>query len=323
MLHPGPPVPVSDLLLNDVQKHITAKLDEPRNLSELTDEATPIDEVSRLIYALGVAGVIVSEESLGTAAPMQETAPTKEPRHQTPDAVEPLDTEAVTRHFLDHRRLDALDLLGLDDNARAADIETAFLTYLHRFLPWTRGGDVKSEINERARTLVLAAARAYSEISSREGLETLRDRRRILREEQEGERQVGPQRIETELLDPEIQYSKALELIEAGEVEKSLQYLEFAADCEPQNGTYRAQLAWARYSAGACRSEQALRDLKETQRIDPECGLAFLYAGDIASDLERYEIAEELLHVARGLLDDRRAIESLKTLRARQRSKRR
>ncbi len=327
VLQPNPPVPVSDLLLSEVQKRITSKLEEPRNLSELTDDDTPIDEVSRLVYGLGMAGVIVSDEQLQQltqqATPPSATVSPSQPQDQPPLTVEPLDLEAVTRHYIDHRRLDAFDLLGVDEHVKASEIDSAFLTYVQRFLPWCQRSDVKSEINEQARALVLTAARAYAEVANREGREGLRNRRRLLREEQEEERKVGPQRIETELLDPAVQHEKALELIAAGDVEKSLQYLEFAADCEPQNGTYRAQLAWARYTAGACRAEQALRELKETRRIDPECGLAFLYAGDIASDLERYEEAEELLHVARGLLDDRRAIESLKTLRARQRSKRR
>ena len=326
VIQPKPPVPVADLLLSDVQQLITSKLSEPRNLSELTDEQAPIDEVSRLVYALGVAGLIVPEQrisSLGTTSSSSPASGRSASSATAPAEETSLDAESVTRHYLDHRRLDAFELLGASEDAKADEIDAAFVSYLDRFYPWTRRDDVKKEINEQARALILAGARSYAEVSTSEGRETLRNRRRILREEQEAKRQVGPQRIETELLDPEVQYEKAVELIEAGQVEKALQYLEFATDCEPQNGTYRAQLAWARYTAGTCRPEQALRDLKETRRIDPECGLAFLYAGDIASDLERYEEAEELLHAARGLLDDRRAIESLKTLRARQRSKRR
>ena len=45
-------------------------------------------------------------------------------------------------------------------------------------------------------------------------------------------------RIQTDLLDSEVQYQKGMELKDAGQLDKAIHYLEFASFCDPQNGVY-------------------------------------------------------------------------------------
>ena len=53
--------------------------------------------------------------------------------------------------------------------------------------------------------------------------------------------------IKTDLLDSESQYKKGKALMDAGKHREALMLLEFAADCDPQNGVYAAELAYCRF----------------------------------------------------------------------------
>ena len=91
----------------------------------------------------------------------------------------------------------------------------------------------------------------------------------------------------------------------------------FAADCDPQNGAYRAEAAHCRFllapsSMGARRSTSS----SEAQRIDPEAITPYLYAGEIAAQLGRFDEAETHLRSAARRLGptDRRALDALRDL---------
>ena len=70
--------------------------------------------------------------------------------------------------------------------------------------------------------------------------------------------------------------------------------------------------------------KQALEELKEAERIDPHAVELFLYHGEIAAELGRFEEAEGALRQAAKLLGpaDRRALDALRDL-ATKRKKRR
>ena len=124
-------------------------------------------------------------------------------------------------------------------------------------------------------------------------------------------------RIETDLLDPEVQYKKGRALKEGQRWSQALQQFTFAADCDPQNGAYRAEAAHCRFLlAPTSMGVQALEELREAQRIDPEAITPYLYAGEIAAQLGRFEEAETHLRSAARRLGptDRRALDALRDL---------
>ncbi len=91
--------------------------------------------------------------------------------------------------------------------------------------------------------------------------------------------------------------------------------LEFAADCDPQNGNYAAETAWCRFLISASYASRSLRELVEALRRDPNCGLAELYAGEIHRHLGQTAEAEPHLRRALKLMSpDRRPIDALKAL---------
>lgn len=124
-------------------------------------------------------------------------------------------------------------------------------------------------------------------------------------------------RIETDLLDPELQFKKGRALKEAQRWGPALQQFDFAADCDPQNGAYRAEAAHCRFLlAPNTMGAKALDELKEAQRIDPEAVTPYLYAGEIAAHLGRFDDAETYLRAAAKRLGpgDRRALDALRDL---------
>jgi tetratricopeptide (TPR) repeat protein len=124
-------------------------------------------------------------------------------------------------------------------------------------------------------------------------------------------------RIETDLLDPEVQFKKGAALKEGKRWSQALQQFDFAADCDPQNGAYRAEAAHCRYLlAPSSMGGKALDELKEAQRIDPEAITPYLYAGEIAAQLGRFDEAEGYLRSAAKRLGptDRRALDALRDL---------
>ncbi|MEE8526603.1 MAG: hypothetical protein V3T72_21920, partial [Thermoanaerobaculia bacterium] len=89
------------------------------------------------------------------------------------------------------------------------------------------------------------------------------------------------------------------------------------------NSIYRAQLARCRFhELGRSEAEKSLAELREVLRIDPGCGLAFYFTGLIEGAVGQTEIAESHLQRAiKIMMPDRRPIEALKALRAKQKKK--
>jgi hypothetical protein len=222
--------------------------------------------------------------------------------------------------YLSYRRVDAFDLLGIDEDASPAAVEASYLEFARRFAPWALSGPELAGMEEMARDIFLAGARAYAELLDLEQRNALLFRRRARHEERNRRTTADLLTIKTDLLDPEVQYRKGRALMDAGKLEEAVMLLEFASDCDPQNGLYSAELAWCRFSLAPNQGERALKELQETLRRDPECGLAMFYAGEIHRQLGNRAEAEDLLRRAiKRMAPDRRPIEALKMLAAEKR----
>jgi tetratricopeptide (TPR) repeat protein len=205
------------------------------------------------------------------------------------------------------------------EDASPAALEEGFLAYAGRFAPWRFAGAQFDQLAEQARDLFLAGARAYGQLADREQRETLLFRRKTLREERS--RRTSEQlAIKTDLLDPEVQYRKGRAAMDAGKHREAILLLEFAADCDPQNGVYRAELAYCRFLSSPGAARQAVDGLEEALRIDPRCGIAVFYLGEIHGHLGNVQEAEALLQRAIRLMAPvRRPIEALKALQTKKR----
>jgi tetratricopeptide (TPR) repeat protein len=226
----------------------------------------------------------------------------------------------IVQAYLSHRQQDAFDLLGVAEGVTLPALEAAYLAFAERFAPWRLHGPQLETTAEKARAVFLAGARAFAELADSEQRNTLLLRRQTLRDEL---RRRGPGDsfgIKTDLLDPEVQFKKGRALIEAGRYREAILQLEFASDCDPQNGLYGAELAYCRFLASPAASSQALEELQETLRRDPDYGIALFYSGEIHRALGNHDAAEALLRRAlKAMSPDRRPIQALKALAAERR----
>ncbi|MES1240026.1 MAG: DUF4388 domain-containing protein [Acidobacteriota bacterium] len=325
-LHPSPPVPLEEMRFSTKQSALVEALRPGRRMGELA-EATgfSVDEITRLLYALLILGVCVPESRMPKGSP-EITRPVALPKLTSTQAIpipgaapavsaEPTSEQTGRRNqvmqaYLVHRRQDAFDLLGLPEEALLPLVQQKFLQFAERFAPWTFQGDLA----EKAQDLFLAGAQAYGELTDSERRNTLLFRRRTLREER-ARRAPSQHQIKTDLLDSEAQFKKGKAAMEAGKPREAIMLLEFAADCDPQNGLYAAELAWCRFLNSSAAAPQAIRDLQETLRRDPNCGIAAFYAGEIERQVGNHDEAEAHLRRAIKLMSpDRRPIDALKQL---------
>jgi hypothetical protein len=342
-LHPAPPFPLGEIRLAPGQERLIEAIGRGARMDELAAATgLGLDEVARLVYALGVLGVVTPADQLPKSAPAREPAPAARPAApvhaanaantaadaslSSPSSLSKPELEAIENElmkvYLAHRRQDAFDLLGAAEGASAADVDDRFLDFAARFAPARFAAPALAPLAplaDKARELLLAGARAYGQLADREQRETLLFRRRTLREE--ARRPAASIAIKTDLLDPEAQYRKGQAALEAGKLREAIQLFAFASDCDPQNGLYRAELARCRFQQHG--SKQAVAELEEALRIDPRCALALLYLGEIQGELGDLDAAEASLQRAiRRMAPDRRPIEALKSLQAKRKKRR-
>ena len=319
-LHPSPPVPLEELRFSAKQSALVEALRPGRRMGELA-EATglSVDEITRLLYAVLILGVCVPEGRLPKAAPppppiasMPTPAAVPAPAPAPSVSGEEMERRRnqVMQAYLVHRRQDAFDLLGLSEDAALPLIHQKYLGFAERFAPWMFQGDLA----EKAQDLFLAGAQAYGELTDSERRNTLLFRRKTLREER-ARKAPSMHQIKTDLLDSEAQFKKGKAAMDAGKHREAIMLLEFAADCDPQNGLYASELAWCRFLNSSAAAPQAIRELQEALRRDPNCGLAAFYAGEIERQVGNYDESEAHLRRAIKLMSpDRRPIDALKQL---------
>jgi hypothetical protein len=333
-LHPTPPIPLEEIRLSQRQTQLVEAARPGRRMGEIA-EATglSVDEITRLLYALMVLGLIVPESRLPKSSlsstgsfrgPILKTPPPTAaatqpvPIIQQTPAVDPGETERkrndVMQAYLVFRRQDAFDLLGVPEEATLPVVHQKFLELARRFAPWSFQTPELSDVAEKAQDLFLAGAQAYGELMDVEKRNTLLFRRKTLREER-ARKAPSMHQIKTDLLDSEAQFKKGKAALEAGKHKEALMLLEFASDCDPQNSLYAAELAWCRFLVSSALAPRSIKELQETLRRDPNCGLAAYYAGEIERQVGNYSEAEDHLRRAIKLMTpDRRPIDALKAL---------
>jgi hypothetical protein len=342
-LHPAPPIPLEEIRFSPKQSLLVEALRPGRRMGELAEAAgLSVDEISRLLYALLVLGVCVPESRMPKGVPPAATAsfprpvPAAAPAPATPAtsattaaspppaavtppaAADPAEIERrrneVMQTFLVYKRQDAFDLLGAPEESTLAVIDQKFLELARRFAPWSFAGPELAGVEDKARDLFLAGAQAYGELTDAERRNTLLFRRKTLRDER-AKKAPSMHQIKTDLLDSEAQFKKGKAAMEAGKHREAIMLLEFAVDCDPQNSLYAAELAWCRFESSSSAAPQAIRDLQETLRRDPNCGIAAYYAGEIERQVGNHDLAEAHLRRAMKLMSpDRRPIDALKAL---------
>ncbi|MEM6457070.1 MAG: tetratricopeptide repeat protein [Acidobacteriota bacterium] len=357
VLHPEPPYALDDLRLSIDQRRVLEMVKQGKRLDELAAEMTiPFDDITRLLYALAMLGIIVPLRWLphelrkqaaprkkrpvttgvivippggGAAQPPESVAPSADAPDATlasPKRTYNVDAmrERLTVAYEGHRKKDAFELLGIvDESASQEDIEHAYLTFSRTFAPWRYEEAGLTELVEQAEDMFIAGGQAFGDLCDAERRNQLVVQRRNRRAQRHVQADPNQFAIQSELLDSETQFKRGIELTRAGNYREALEQLQFAHDFDPQNPLYRAELAYTRFMNDRGALNHSVRELREAIRIDKRCGIAYFYLGKLYTELSRYDEAEKALRKAMKILSpDRRPIEALKEMAARRKSRR-
>jgi curved DNA-binding protein CbpA len=337
------------LRLGERERVVLAALDRPRRFEELlASPAGKPAEMARSVLALAMLGGVVPAPDPPAAPPLAPAAASPAPNPTPAVTASPVpappptsivppvgaaapgavpaaaEREAIRRAYAGFRDRDPFDLLGVDELATAREIEQRFLAFSRTYAPWPWRDAGEPEVAERVAEIFLAGVAAYAKLRDPDAYEGLLRSRRERRAAATPAK-VRSLKIETDLLDADVQFRKGLALKRAGKLDLAQQQLDFAADCDAQNGLYLAEAAHCRYLlAPSAHAARSFEELLDAQRVDPTCAESYLYGGEIAAALGRIEAAEEQYRLAAKRLgpEDRRALDALAELGQRRRKRR-
>jgi hypothetical protein len=271
------------------------------------------DDVNRIVAALLLLGTLtITDRPVPYMPPFQAKAPAPVSVAPPPvAAIPPVATDEVMAAYLSYRRKDPFDLFDVAEDAALPAINDAYLKFCEKFLPSKFDERAPDALHEKAQQVFLAAARAYAEIADNDRREGLVKRRVKAREQAAAAAKAGT----AALIDPEQLYKSGCALAEAGKLREALSNFELAAECDAQNGNYAAEALWYRFQLKLTPAANALKRLKDTLRIDPNCAIAYLYGGRLHTILGNKLEAEAYLNRAAMLMPkDMRVVEALKLL---------
>jgi len=286
-----------------------------------------------------------TEEPLpNVVAPPAPHSAEKPSPSQEPPGAPPATSEEVIAAYLSHRRKDAFDLLEVAETDGPLQFIRAFLSMSDRFLPSKFDEHAPDGLRDKAQAVFLAAAQAFAHLADpvrREALRSARLKKREPADDAETTlivpvpaaatptpadatpppatapaRSMERRLMNEAIIDPELLCQSGRELADAGRFREALSSFEMAAECDAQNGTYAAEVAWCRFRMQVSPATNTLKMLKNAIRIDPRSGMAYLYAGKVAATLGNRKEASSYLDRAAMLMPrDLRVVEALKALR--------
>jgi hypothetical protein len=354
-LGPDPLCELDELRLTaEQQKIVEAARMGTRLADAAAATAIDLEDFRRVVYALLLLGAVSLTESPVRAAPHfelenpfalesdslppVEPPPSRpsQPQPQTPPGVAAASADEVRSAHASLRNKDAFELLGAGESDGPLQFQRAFLAIADRFLPSKFDERAPDGLREKAQDVFLAAARAYAELADpvrRDALRAARAARAAppappaltvpvtpaaasLPPKEQAPAKPQRTTLKAPIIDPEALCRNGRELAEAGKLREALSSFELAAECDAQNGTYAAEVAWCRFLMHVSPAPATLKMLRNAIRIDPRSGLAHLYAGKVAAALgDRREASAFLDRAAMLMPRDLRVVEALKSLR--------
>lgn len=228
----------------------------------------------------------------------------------------PGEKDALFNEYLEHRKKDPFDLLGVKPDVAQPALRKAFLVRAERFSPARfRSNDLK----EKAEALLLAYARAFGDLSIPEQLSLHKKRREVAAEQAKaktGRPSTAEQfKITTELLDSESQFLEGKKFLTQGNWKNAVEYFTYAADIDPKP-KYRAYLAWSHFKLNPnSHARLALVELAEVCKNDASCEQGWAFQGDVLTATGKFAEAEECYRRAFKLNPaERRYPEAIKEL---------
>lgn len=290
----SPFYPTGEVKLSD--EHLRV-LDVVRTRAAVRDVASrvglPEDETGRVLASLVALGAVAIGDFASTAPRLElDVSDVPEAKRPMPAVAPPAPAparvqetaaakEEVMAAYLSFRRKDAFELLGLDAGASSTDVTRAWLDFAERFRP-ARFSENEG-MREKAQELFLAGARAYAELADPMRRETLAQNRARRQANVEARREEAAAEAtgRRQLIDPEALWREGRALAAKGKLREALSNFELASECDAQNATYAAEVAFCRFQLLISPAPLTLKALKNAIRLDSRCAVAYLYAGRV------------------------------------------
>jgi tetratricopeptide (TPR) repeat protein len=315
-----------DLRLTPEQQRVFDAAKRGVSIASLRESAgSSVDDLNRTLFAFTIMGLVTTERALWRPEPSVMASipdiplePAIELAPAAPVVVaSSVSPEDVMAAYLSHRRKDAFELLGLEETAGALDITRTWIDYADRFLPTRFDKRAADGLRDKAQELFVAGTKAYAELADPMKREDLLSRRRKKREFAAEDaaltESTAVRAKKRAVIDPEELCKQGQGLVEAGRLREALSYFEMAAECDAQNGTYASEVAFCRFQLLISPAAVALKSLKNAMRIDPRCGVAYLYAGKVLMTMGSRLEAESYIRRAASMMPrDKRPAEALK-----------
>lgn len=142
------------------------------------------------------------------------------------------------------------ELLGVKDSTTPVDLRKSFTQLAKKFHPDALSPDVDEKTAHMARELSAAMNEAYQTLSNDESrakyLALLSD-----------ERVKGDARKAERIRDAEVKHQMGMVMLKKKDYQTAREYLNFAAEGDPQNALYRANFAWSIFADSKFNRDQA------------------------------------------------------------------
>lgn len=325
-LSPDPLFTLDDVRISFEQQRVLDAAKErvaTRHLAARTN--VPAEDLPRIVCAFALLGLVKVDEARAfpplelELAPVAPRVPAPAPAppavtasgNATPSPANAVAREEVIAAYLSFRRKDAFELFGIEGTASPAEITRAYLAFAERFLPARFSDREPDGVREKAQDVFLAGARAYAELADPLRRETLLQQRARKAANAAAAAEDTAARAEStasrrQLIDPEALWREGREHLTRGRLREALSNFELAADCDAQNATYAAEVAWCRFQLMISPAPLALKALKNAIRLDPRCAVAYLYAGRVQKTIGNELEAQAYLDRAERLMPARR-----------------
>ena len=257
--------------------HATRAMDYPKD-SAVVDRESPAE-----------IEIVVSE---GFAAGVGADAVEKTADPKAGAGVDEVLAQEIAEKFTHLSDLDHYELIGLDSNAAAGEIRTAYRAAAKRFHPdaLARAG-VDADTRSCAGRVFAAIGRAYSVLSDPE-------RRR------DYDANLGSDESDLDaerLAAAETNFRKAEILLRTGNFRGALEYLRPAVDLWPEEPAYQAGLGWALFKKSPSEPEEARTHLERAYELDPRNAQAAFWLSTVLKALGESVAAANLLEKAREI----------------------
>ena len=198
----------------------------------------------------------------------------------------------IMSEYLCYRDKDPFDLFEVPIDASHAVIRDKYRDLCGRYAPARFDAPELQPIADKAEELLSATVRAYEDLKDEQKRSQLvAERQRVSEKRRQTRSDADFTKRSTKL--GKDYCRQGYERLTTGNFGAASGLFSLAVGCDPEETSYRVDLAYSRFREAPENAEQSLVDLLDVVSLDLGCVQAYLYAAEIMHSLGELERAEE------------------------------